>query len=321
VTENPWLQMIYRKGGSALLSFAALIAGTFLLIHMVGGDPVRATLGIDASPDLVAQRRAALHLDASLPRQFFFYASDVARLNLGCSIVSGQPVWSIIAPRIIHTIKLAGVSMLIVVLIGIPVGFWGGIEGQRRTRPGTEVIFRGLSGIFTAIPEFLLGSILVYLLAVRLDLLPVAGHDGWKSFLLPAIALGAAPCALLARLTRVETMGVLEKQFAATARSKHLPATLFYFRHILPNVMVPVLTAAGIVFGGLLGGSVIIEKMFAWPGIGSVVVSAILMRDYPLVQGTALVLGTLILIVHTTVDLVLAWLDPQFGTNQAGAHL
>jgi peptide/nickel transport system permease protein len=161
------------------------------------------------------------------------------------------------------------------------------------------------------VPEFLTATFLAYLFAVRLGWLPVAGADSWNNYLLPALAIAIGPVAALARLTRVETVRVLSREYMVTARSKRLPPRLLYMRHALPNLLTAALTIGGMIFAALLGGTVIVENIFAWPGLGTAALNAILAKDYPTIQAILLLLGTIVLVVNTAVDGLLALVDPR----------
>jgi peptide/nickel transport system permease protein len=175
----------------------------------------------------------------------------------------------------------------------------------------TELAFTSTSVVLAAVPEFLLGVALVYVFGVQLGWLPVAGRTGPDSYLLPVISLAVGPAAVLARIMRVELLSVLGADFIRTARAKRLPARLIYARHALPNAVTATLTLAGLLLSSLVAGTVLVENVFAWPGLGSTIVSSILAKDYPVVQGIVLVYGLGVLLVNLAVDVLLALLDPR----------
>lgn len=310
----PWLRFLGRRAVWVALGALLLVVGSFLMIHLIPGDPVRASLGIDAEPHLVEQRRAELHLDESLPTQFGYYAGDVATLDFGESIKTGEPVGEVIANRLPPTLRLAGTAFAIVLLVGIPVGLLAGAWTSGGRRRKLEVGFATVTGTVTAIPEYVMATLLVAVFALELGIFPAGGSEGWESVVLPASALALAPAAFLARIVRLETVNVLEREYMMTARSKHLPTRLLYARHALPNILTASLAIAGVIFGGLLGGSVIIESVFQWPGIGTEVVTAILNKDFPVVQASVLVIGLLVLLVTTLVDALLVLINPRLAT-------
>jgi peptide/nickel transport system permease protein len=314
VAASPWLSFLARRAARLAIGAVVLVVASFLMIHMVGGDPVRASLGSDAEPRLVAQRRAELHLNESLPAQFGNYVDDLASFDLGKSIVTDLPVSETISERLPATARLAGLALLLVLGLGIPTGLLAGAWTSSGRRRKAEAGFAMATGVLTAIPEYLMGALLVAVFALKLGLFPAAGMAGFGSYVLPALALALAPAAFLARVVRLETVNVLAREYTTTARSKQLPTRVLYLRHVVPNVLTASLTIAGVVFGGLIGGSVIIESVFQWPGIGTEVVTAILDKDYPIVQACVLVLGLMVLVTTTLVDVILVLLNPRQAT-------
>ena len=289
------------------IALACLVVGLFALTRLLGGDPVRAGLGPSAPAELVAQRRADLALDKPLPLQFARYVIGLTHGDLGRSIATGEPVAAALAPRIANTLALGGAASLLV-LLGAPLGMVVAIATRDGRHRHLRASFLRGTGVVTAIPEFLLAAALISLFAVWLRLLPAAGHSDWRSFVLPMLALGTAPAALLARIAHGETDRVLREPYMLTARSKHLPTALLYRRHLLPNVMGATLTVGGMIVSGLLSGAVLIETVFAWPGLGASLVAAVTVRDYPVVQGIGLLLGLGVLLANAAIDLALALL-------------
>jgi peptide/nickel transport system permease protein len=186
-----------------------------------------------------------------------------------------------------------------------------GVLTRAGRRPRTELSFTSSTVILAAIPEFLLAVGLVYVFAVKLHWLPVAGRGALSSYLLPVISLAIGPAAVLARICRVELLAVLQTDYLRTARAKRLPATAVYVRHALPNAVTATITLGGLLLGGMVAGTVLVENVFGWPGLGSTIVSSILSKDYPLVQGVVLVYGAGVLLVNLAVDVILALLDPR----------
>lgn len=311
---SPWLRFAARRTARLAIGIVFLVVASFLMIHMIGGDPVEASLGAEADPALVEHRRAELHLDEPLPTQFGYYLSGLARLDFGESIQTELPVSDLLRERLPATVRLASVALAIVLLVGIPIGLLAGAWTRDGRRRKSEASFALATGLLTAIPEYLMGALLVALFALGLGLLPSAGMGGPESYILPALALAIAPAAFLARVVRLETVNVLAREYMMTARSKQLPTRILYLRHAVPNVLTASLTIAGLVFGALIGGSVIVESVFQWPGIGTEVVNAIVNKDYPIVQACVLVLGVLILVVTTLVDVILVLLNPRQAT-------
>jgi len=308
---NAWARFAVRTAATFCLGVLFLVVGSFLLIHAIGGDPVRNSMGLDASEAQIQALRVQLHLTDSLPLQFWNYVQDLAHLDLGESLVSQQPVTDTLRNRLPNSLKLATLAILFVVFVSVPLGTMAAALTSFGARRPVHVAFTGVTGVMAAIPEFLLATLLVYLFAVRLPVFPVAGKSDWTSFVLPAAALAIAPIALLARIIRIETVKVLGSDYMATARSKHLPRRTVYMRHVLPNSLTAGITIGGIIFASLIGGSIVVENVFGWPGIGTSLVDAILARDYPVVQGILLVFGLLVLVVNTIIDVILALIDPR----------
>jgi peptide/nickel transport system permease protein len=313
-TAGPWFRFAALRAGRVAVGVVFLLVVSFLMIHLIPGDPVRASLGANAEPQLVKQRRAELDLDRPLPEQFVDYVSGVVHLDFGESIKTGEPVSDVIKARFPATAKLAGVAILFVVLLGVPLGLLLGAFTSSGRRRRLELGFAVGTGIVTAIPEYLMGTLLVAIFALQLGLVPAAGMEDWTSYVLPALALALAPAAFLARVVRMETVNVLAREYMMTARSKQLPTFLLYRRHAIPNVLTASLTIVGVVFGALLGGSVVIETIFHWPGLGTELVTAILDKDYPVVQACVLVLGLMILLVSTIVDVLLILINPRLAS-------
>jgi ABC-type dipeptide/oligopeptide/nickel transport system permease component len=293
---------------------AILILALFLMAHVLGGDPVRAALGPTAPPEIVEARRQALHLNDPLPVQFARYLRQLSRCDLGVSITSGDAVSTLLAPRIANTLTLA-LAALGVVLLAVPAGAAVSIlTGRGRRRWLSRVYGVGTAG-FASAPEFLVAAALIFVFAVALRWVPVAGRSGWASYILPALALGLTPAAILARVAKVETDKVMAQPYITTALSKRLPLRHIYWRHVLPNTLVPILTILGTIASGLLGGAVLVENVFAWPGLGTELVAAIIVRDYPVIQAVGLLIGLGVLLVNTGVDVVVAMLDDAWAAG------
>ena len=306
-----WARFTLRRTGRLLVSLWALVTASFLMIHFVPGDPVRAALGLTAPAELVAARRESLGLDDPLLTQYLDYIVGLFHGDLGTSIQTEIPVWDTIAQRFPATASLAVLAFIAAVLISIPLGVAVAVATRRGRRRRTELAFAGSSVVLGSIPDFLLGVALVAVFAVNLGWFPVAGRDGAASYVLPVIALTIGPAALIARIVRVEMLAVLETDYVRTARAKRLPALRINLRHALPNAVTATLTLGGLLLATMVASTVLVENVFAWPGLGSTIVQSIVLRDYPLVQGTVLVYGVCVLVVNTLVDVALAVLDPR----------
>ena len=293
------------------MSLWVLVTASFLMIHLVPGDPVRAALGLTAPAELVAAKREALGLNDPLLTQYVHYVGNLLHGDLGESIVSQLPVSETISQRLPATASLALLAFVVAVAVAIPLGVAVAVATRRGRRRRTELAFASTSVVLGAIPDFLVGVALVCVFAVNLGWFPVAGREGPSSYVLPVLALAIGPAAVLSRIVRVEMLAVLDTDYVRTARAKRLPATRIHLRHALPNAVTATLTLGGMLLASMVAGTVLVENVFAWPGLGSTIVASIVARDYPVVQGTVLVYGVIVLVVNTLVDVALALLDPR----------
>lgn len=293
------------------VSLVVLLTITFAMINLVPGDPVRASLGATAPAQLVKQRRAQLGLDKPLWQQYADYVDRAVHGDFGTSLTSGEPVTEIVRTRLPTTLRLAGLAFMFAVLVGVPLGVLSAALTRDGRRRYSELAFTTATGAFASIPSFLLAVALIYLLAVWWRIFPVAGESGVSSYVLPIAALAIGPAAALARIVRVEGLKVLEADYIRTARGKRLPARLIYLRHALPNMLTATLTISGLLLGGLIAGTVLIENLFSWTGLGTTLVNSVTSKDYSSVQAVALVFGFFILLINFVVDMLLAVINPQ----------
>ncbi len=301
-----------------LLSALGVVAGVavlvFLLIHVVPGDPVELMLGDGASAvDREALRRS-LGLDDPLGVQLVRYLEGLARLDLGTSIHSRRPVSALLAERIPATLELTLAALAVAVAIAVPLG---GLAAARRGRGWDQgAMAFALAG--ASVPAFVLGPALVLVFSLGLGWLPVSGREGPASLVLPAVTLGTALAAVLSRMVRAALLDALAEDYVRTARAKGADERAVLLRHAMPNAALPVVTVLGLQLGALLGGAIITEAVFAWPGLGQLTVEAVLRRDYPLVQGCVLLVSVAYVAVNTATDLLYAWLDPRVRLREAG---
>ncbi len=306
---NRWLGFLLRRTGRMLVAMWMIVTVAFLVLRMAGGDPVRSALGATAAESVVQARREQLGLDDPLIVQYFDYLTGLFRGDLGVSIITGRSVTELVSHRLPATVELAGIAFLVVLLVAVPVGLGVAIITQRSGRRGVETAFTGVTAFIAAIPEYLLGVVLVIVFAITLHAFPVAGRTGAASYVLPVIALSVSAAASISRIARIEALNTLKDDYVRTARSKRLPAWMVYFRHALPNMLTATLTIGGTLLGTMMAGSVLVEQVFNWPGLGTAFVGAITTKDYGIVQGLALVYAAMILVVNLLVDLVLSVLD------------
>jgi peptide/nickel transport system permease protein len=317
VTGSPWVRFAVRRAVRLLVALWVLLTAAFLMIHLVPGDPVRAALGAAAPHDLVEARRHALGLDDPLLVQYVHYLQGLARGDLGSSMTSGLPVTQVIGDRLPATLQLAGLAFLAAMLLAVPVGLGMAVLTRGGRRPRVELGFTTATVLVGAVPEFLVAVGLVLIFAVNLGWFPVAGSTGAASLVLPVAALAIGPAAVLARIIRVEVLAVLGADFVRTARAKRLPPWRIHLLHVLPNALTASLTLGGLLLGALVAGTVLVENVFAWPGLGSTIVSSILAKDYPMVQAVVLVYGVAVLLVNLVVDVLLGVLDPRSTLREA----
>lgn len=281
--------------------------GVFLMIHLVPGDPVLVMLSEFASPADVALLRHELGFDQPLYIQYGRFIAHVLHGDFGRSIRTQRTVLAEIASRYPSTAELAIAAMVLAIAIGTLAGIWSAIA--RNSLADHLVRVGVLLGI--SMPAFWMGLLLIIVFSLRLGWLPVAGYEGWRYLILPAATLAAAPAATIARLVRSSLLETLLQDYIRTARAKGVREAVVVLRHALKNGLVPVITVMGLQFGYLLGGAVIIESVFAWPGLGRLAVDAILTRDFPVVQGTVLLIGASFVLLNLLVDLLYASLDPR----------
>ncbi len=310
-TDHPWVVFTARRIFRLLVSLFAVGSVVFFMLALVPGDPVRAALGPNAPVELVEARRHALGLDKPLPVQFLDYWGRLLTGNFGRSIASDRPVKQVLAERAANTAVLVGAAILLTLVLSVTIGVAFGALTNGGRRPRTLLGFTVGSSIINTIPSFLIGIALVYVFAVTFQVLPPAGSSGFRTLILPVIALSLGPAAGLARIVRAQTDVVLGEDYIRVARSKRLPSRLIFFRHALPNLLTAALTIGGLLLGVLVAGSVVVESVFARAGLGTAIVQGIADRDYPLVQGILLVLAAAVLVVNTLVDVILAVIDRQ----------
>lgn len=286
---------------------------TFLMLHLVPGDPVAAMFVGQGGTSEAAmeQTREQLGLNDPLPVQYLNYMKGLAQGDLGTSIRTKQPVSDMIANNLPSTIKLTVASMALAILFGIVLGVIAAI--RRGSAIDSLVMLISLAGV--SMPGFWLGLLLISLFSIRLHWLPIIGGDDLKGLILPAIALGFAAAATIARMVRSSVIEVMGEQYIVTARAKGLKEQRIIIRHALRNAMIPVLTVVGLQFGGLLAGAVIIEQVFARQGIGRMLVTALQGRDFPVAQGGVLFVATVYVLVNLLVDLLYGVVDPRIRTS------
>jgi ABC-type dipeptide/oligopeptide/nickel transport system permease component len=312
----------------------------FLLIHAAPGDPATLLLSEEASPEDVAEARRRWGLDQPIYVQYLRFLANVAAGDLGMSFRYADPVIGLIGERLPATIELAVTSMLIAVLIGVPLGVWAGAKPNSwADNLGSVFGFFGIS-----MPSFWLGIMLILIISGYFNWLPSSGRstygvaqgfetgfyishglltgnmiaawDGIKYIIMPAIALGTGMMGLVMRVTRSSVIEIMSEDYVRTARAKGLAENSVLWRHVLRNALVPVITVVGLELGTLLSGSIIVETVFAWPGSGSLLISAIQARDYPLITGTVLTYTVAFVVINFVIDILYAMIDPRIRFGQ-----
>jgi ABC-type dipeptide/oligopeptide/nickel transport system permease component len=287
-----------------LLGVATLV---FSLIHMIPGDPAQAMLGETAPQEDVEELRRRLGLDRPLLEQYGLFLQGLVRGDLGTSLRTGAPVTRQILERMPATMELAAAAMLVAIGFSIPLGIAAAV--WRGTAVDHAAMTLALAGV--SIPNFWLGPLLAIIFAVELGWLPVSGRGTIAHLVLPAVSLGAALAAILARMTRATLLEELREQYVLAARARGVSRFRAVVRHAFRNSLIPVVTLLGLQFGAVLTGAVITETIFAWPGIGRLLIQSIGFRDYPLVQGCILLIAITYVGVNLLTDLVYGVLDPR----------
>jgi peptide/nickel transport system permease protein len=301
------LQYVVKRLLSTIPVLFGISLLLFFMLRMLPGDPAQVLAGQMATPEEIENIRHQLGLDRPIHVQYAFFLSRLALFDLGRSARTQNPVTEEIWARLPNTILLAVVAIALACLFGIPAGIISAVRPYTWT--DYVVTFSALFGI--SMPVFWLGLMLVVVFSVMLNWLPAGGTGSWKHVILPSLTLAALMVAFIARMTRASMIEVLSQDYTTTARSKGLKEQVVIIKHALKNALIPIITVVGLQFGLLLGGAVLTETVFAWPGLGRLIVDSILARDYPVIQGTILVFGLLYILVNLIVDLVYAYVDPR----------
>ncbi len=286
-----------------LLIVAVLV---FLFVHMLPGDPALLAAGQDADQATVELVRQDLGLDKPLPEQFAAFFVNMVKGDLGRSLRTRRPVATEISERFLATLMLTLSSMAWAVTFGMSIGVVSAVFRNRwPDRGGMTLAVSGIS-----FPSFALGMLLMQIFSVKLGWLPTVGADTWKHYILPSLTLGAAVAAVMARFTRASLVEVIQEDYVRTARAKGLRERVVILRHALRNALIPVVTMMGLQFGFLLGGSIVVESVFNWPGLGRLLVDSVNSRDYPVIQALVLLFSLEFILINLAVDLVYGLINP-----------
>ena len=289
----------------------------FALVHLVPGDPVRAAMGTRYDPEIAEQLRARSGLDQPLATQYLSWLGGALSGDLGVSFRSGRPVTATILGRLPATVTLAAAALVVALVIALPLGVVSAIrQGSKSDYVATVFSQAGIS-----IPDFWMGIMLILFVSLYLGVLPPSGYvpitespaDWLRHLTLPAVTAGVVTGSILTRFVRSSTLEALSQDYTATARSKGLAERVVVNRHVLKNALIPVVTVTGLQLGFLLGGVVVVEAVFAWPGLGQLALVAVDRRDYPVLQGVVLVIAVMFLVINLLVDLLYGFLDPRIS--------
>ncbi|NJN18847.1 MAG: ABC transporter permease [Oscillochloris sp.] len=303
---------MYAYIARRLLATIPVLLGVSLLVfsmlHLVPGDPVKMMLSeFQTSPEQLALLRSQLNLDDPLPVQFGRFVVNALQGDLGTSIRTKRPVTQEIMNNLPATLQLATVGLLVAIVLGTTLGIVSAI--RRNTWIDTGAMLLALIGV--SMPSFWLGLMLIFAFSLQIRLFPATGSGTWVHLVLPALTLGLGASAIIARLTRSSMLEVLSQEYILTARAKGLRERTVVVRHALKNAIIPVLTIFGLQFGQLIAGAVVIETIFSRPGIGRLIVDAILSKDFPMVQGIVLLVAVSYVLVNLAVDLLYAFVNPR----------
>lgn len=293
-----------RQAAVTLVGVSVLV---FVILRVIPGDPAKMLLPEGAPQSAVEELSRQLGLREPLWVQYVLFVRSVVRGDFGQSFQYRAPALRVVLERIPATVQLALAAMALTVLVGVPAG----IVAAVRPRTAYDYAATGLAVFGQSLPNFWLGIMLILLFGVSLRWLPTSGFEGWRHLVLPAVTLAAFPTALVARLTRSSLLEILGQEFIRTGRAKGLPERRVILRHALRNATIPLLTVLGLQVGTLLGGAVITESVFAWPGMGKLAVDAVFFRDFPVVQTVLILSATIFVVLNLIVDLLYSWLDPR----------
>jgi len=307
-TLRPYVIQRLVASGLTLVGVSCIV---FVMVRLLPGDPARVIAGLLASEDEVTAVRRQLGLDRTLYVQYGHFLVRAVRGDLGLSARTSEPVVREIMARLPATLQLALISTLLATCLGVV----SGVVAATHLYSGFDYLMSLATLFGVAMPVYWLGLILIIVFAVQLNWLPAAGADEPGSFILPSLTLASFSVALVARMTRSTMLEVLGQEFVRTARAKGLREYAVVYRHALRNALIPIITAVGLQFGALLGGAVLTETVFGWPGMGQLLVESIFARDYPMVQGIVLMFSALFILTNFLVDLSYVVIDPRIHYN------
>ncbi|MDK6768219.1 ABC transporter permease [Klebsiella aerogenes] len=294
-----------------MLSLPLILLGAslivFLAIRMLPGDPARLMAGPQATQDDVSRMHTRLGLDDPLAVQYGHFVSGMLKGDFGTSLKSGQPVSAEMSERVPYTLGLALLAWMMAVILGIPMGMCAAI--YRNHVADHVLMLVAIAG--ASIANFWLALIAMDTFSVKLGWLPLLGAEGWKSYILPSVCLGIFPMAVMSRMTRSSMVDVLGEDYIRTARAKGLAPFQVYFKHALRNALIPIVTIIALNFGSLIGGAVVTESVFNWPGIGRYLVDSVRYRDYPVIQGVTMITVASVVVMNLVGEMIIARINPK----------
>jgi peptide/nickel transport system permease protein len=305
------LQYVIKRLLSTIPVLLGISLLLFFMLRMLPGDPAQVLAGEMATEEEVEIIRSQLGLDRPIYVQYLFFLGRLTCLDLGRSARTQNPVIEEIWARLPNTALLAVAAMTLACLFGIPAG----IISAMRPYTWIDYLFTSVALFGISMPVFWLGLMLIVVFSVALQWLPAGGTGTWKHMVLPSLALSSFVVAFVARMTRSSMMEAFSQDYITTARSKGLKEEVVIIKHALKNALIPIITVIGLQFGHLLGGAVLTETVFAWPGLGRLIVDSILARDYSMIQGAILIFGLLYILVNLVTDLLYAYIDPRIHYN------
>ncbi|KUI38253.1 ABC transporter permease [Mycobacterium sp. GA-2829] len=312
---HPVVRFLARRVAYSLVVLFGVLIVVFALVQLVPGDPVRIALGTRYTPEAYEALRTASGLDRPLIVQFFSYLGNALTGDLGVSFRNGDPVTATLLDRLPATVSLGLVGIVFAMLIAVPAGIWAALREGRVS----DAIVRVTSQFGVSVPDFWLGILLIALFSSTLGWLPTSGYrplfddpGGWlRHIILPGLTVGLVAAAIMTRYIRSAVLEVASMGYVRTARSKGLAPRVVTLRHTVRNALIPVLTITGIQLATILGGVIVVEVVFAWPGLGRLVYNAVAARDYPVIQGAVLLMAALFLLINLIVDVLYAVVDPR----------
>jgi ABC-type dipeptide/oligopeptide/nickel transport system permease component len=301
---------IINRSFQALIALLLLSVAIFVLGRMTG-DPISMLLPPDATQEAEDLMRSSLGLDRPWPVQYWYFITSAAHFDFGSSIKARRPVTDVIAPRIMSSVKLGLAGMLVTIVIGVPLGVVAAVKRDTFFDSGAKLI----AVLGQSLPQFWVGIMLIQLFTVRLDLLPASGTGGLTHYIMPAFTLGWFVTAGVMRLLRSSMLEVLDGEFIKLARIKGVPEWKVVWKHSLRNACIPVLTFSGTYLAAFVTGAILVETVFAWPGLGRLVYESIVWRDFPVLQTLILMIAGVVIVVNLLVDLLYAYIDPRIRYN------